>query len=82
MAEPTADLLLAGHTHGGQVQLPLIGPLMTLSIVPRAWASGHTALPWGGDLVVSRGVGMERREAPELRFLCRPQVVIVEVEPA
>lgn len=82
MAQPPADLLLAGHTHGGQVQLPFVGPLMTLSIVPRAWASGHTALPWGGDLVVSRGVGMERREAPQLRFLCRPQIVIVEIVPA
>lgn len=82
MTRPPADLLLAGHTHGGQVQLPGFGPLMTLSKVPRAWASGHTALPWGGDLVVSRGIGMERREAPRLRFLCRPEVVLIELVPA
>ena len=77
-----ADLLIAGHTHGGQVQLPLLGPPITLSRVPRAWADGLTALPGGRHLVVSRGVGMERGHAPRLRFLCRPEVVIVDVLPA
>lgn len=76
-----ADLLLAGHTHGGQVRLPLVGPLMTLSSVPRAWAAGRTDLPSGATLLVSRGVGMERGRAPRLRFLCPPEVVIVDVVP-
>lgn len=76
-----ADLLLAGHTHGGQVQLPGIGPLLTLSRVPRKWASGVTQLPSSATLIVSRGVGMERRDAPRLRFLCRPEVVIIDVLP-
>jgi uncharacterized protein len=76
-----ADLLVAGHTHGGQVRLPFVGPLVTLSAVPRAWAAGVTALPKGRTLVVSRGVGMERGPAPRLRFLCRPEIVIVEVTP-
>lgn len=82
LAAPPADLLLAGHTHGGQVRLPGIGPLVTLSAVPRAMAAGHTDLGDGRHLVVSRGIGMERREAPRLRFLCRPEVVIVDVVPA
>lgn len=72
-----ADLLLAGHTHGGQVRLPLIGPLLTLSRVPRAWAAGVTPLA-GATLVVSRGIGMERGDAPRLRFGCRPELVILE----
>jgi predicted MPP superfamily phosphohydrolase len=73
-----ADLLVAGHTHGGQVRLPLIGPIMTLSGVPRSWAAGVTPI---GErtLVVTRGVGLERGFAPRLRFLCRPEVVIVDV---
>jgi hypothetical protein len=75
------DLLIAGHTHGGQVQLPLIGPLITLSRVPRSWASGRTELDNGRTLVVSRGIGMERGHAPQLRFLCRPQIVVIEVVP-
>lgn len=76
-----ADLLVAGHTHGGQVRLPLVGPLVTLSKVPRAWAAGTTRLDGGRTLVVSRGVGMERSDAPRLRFLCRPEIVIIELVP-
>jgi predicted MPP superfamily phosphohydrolase len=81
LGDHDADLLIAGHTHGGQVRLPLLGPLMTLSRVPRAWAAGVTALPGDGTLVVSRGIGMERGRAPRLRFLCRPEIVIIEVQP-
>ena len=76
-----ADLLLAGHTHGGQVKLPWIGPLVTLSKVPRAWAHGRTELGAGRVLVVSAGLGMERGDAPRLRFLCPPEIVIIDVKP-
>ena len=76
-----ADLLLAGHTHGGQVRLPLIGPVVTFSEVPRSWAAGLTNLSGGRTLVVSRGVGMERRDAPRLRFMCRPQIVFIDLVP-
>jgi hypothetical protein len=76
-----ADLLLAGHTHGGQVRLPLVGPLSTHTEAPRDWAAGRTELPSGATLIVSRGVGMERAEAPPIRFLCRPQLVVLELLP-
>jgi hypothetical protein len=75
------DLLLAGHCHGGQVRLPFLGPIVTLARVPRAWAAGVTTLPGGQTLIVSRGVGMERGAAPRLRFLCRPELVIIELLP-
>ena len=81
LARPDAHLLLAGHTHGGQVQLPGLGPVWTLSALPRDQASGHTRLASGADLVVSRGVGLERALAPRLRFLCRPEVVLIDVVP-
>ncbi len=77
-----ADLLVAGHTHGGQVQLPLIGPLFTLSEVPRKWAAGAlTEIAPERWLVVSRGIGMERHNAPRLRFLAPPEIVIVNLVP-
>jgi len=82
LGEIDADLLLAGHTHGGQFQLPGIGPLLTLSLVPRSWAAGLTEIKPDQYLLVSRGIGLERGSAPRMRFLCRPELVILEIKPA
>lgn len=81
LARPPAQLLLAGHTHGGQVALPGFGPLLTLSRVPRDWASGHTPLTGGTHLVVSRGTGLEREHAPRIRLWCRPELAILDLVP-
>jgi predicted MPP superfamily phosphohydrolase len=75
------DLLLAGHTHGGQFQIPGFGPLLTLSSVPREWASGLTEIKPGQYLLVSRGIGLERGDAPRLRLFCRPELIIITLEP-
>lgn len=77
------DLLIAGHCHGGQVQLPFYGPLMTASNIPKRWVNGDVVLlPSGSKLIVSRGVGMERQHAPRLRFCCRPQLIFVDLLPS
>lgn len=69
-------LVLAGHTHGGQVQLPFVGALVTLSRLPRKYADYYG--PYGnGTLSVSRGIGMERHDAPRLRFLCDPEIRLI-----
>jgi uncharacterized protein len=79
----TADLIVAGHTHGGQVQLPWLGPLTVLSDIPRTWgAGGLVPLSNQRQLYISRGIGMERGAAPRLRFLCRPEVALLELTPA
>jgi predicted MPP superfamily phosphohydrolase len=75
------DLLVAGHTHGGQVRLPFFGPIITHSRVPYRWASGLTTLPGGAKLLVSRGAGMERGYAPRMRFLCRPELIVIDLMP-
>ena len=77
-----AELLVAGHTHGGQIRLPILGPLLTHSAVPHSWAAGATRLASGAVLVVSRGIGMERERAPRFRFLCRPELVVIDLTPA
>ena len=73
------DLCLAGHTHGGQIRLPFIGPLMTASSVPREWAMGFRRI---GQLYlnVSAGIGAERLEGlPAIRFNCPPDISIITV---
>jgi hypothetical protein len=74
---PALDLVIAGHTHGGQVQLPFFGAPLTLSGVPRAVGSGGLHELDGRRIYVSRGVGCERGAAPRLRFLCPPEVSLL-----
>jgi predicted MPP superfamily phosphohydrolase len=71
-------LALAGHTHGGQVVLPLLGPPVTLSRLPNRYAGGLHRYE-GTWLHVSRGIGMERLTAPQVRFLCPPEMTLLEV---
>lgn len=69
------DLYLAGHTHGGQVRLPFVGSLLTVSDFGRTYEAGRFDVK-GTTLVVSRGIGFEPG-FPPIRFLCRPQLVRV-----
>jgi predicted MPP superfamily phosphohydrolase len=66
-----ADLILAGHTHGGQIKLPLIGAPYTLRMDPRiAIASGFQRVE-AGLLHITAGLG----HTIPLRFGCPPEVV-------
>jgi uncharacterized protein len=67
-------LHVAGHTHGGQVCIPLFGPPFTSSKFGRRYASGVHRVG-AAALVVSRGVGMEGGGMPRLRFLAPPEVI-------
>jgi predicted MPP superfamily phosphohydrolase len=72
------DLVLAGHTHGGQVVMPFFGPVVTASRLPRLFAGGLHDFR-GTPLHVSRGVGMERGFSPPVRFLCPPEVCVLDL---
>lgn len=73
-----ADLILCGHTHGGQVRLPFIGPLVTNSRVGRSRAAGLSQV---GDakLYVSRGLGTSMWR---IRFNCPPEVAVLTLRKA
>lgn len=75
------DLVVSGHTHGGQVQLPWFGPPITLSAVPRRVAAGGLHEVDGRRVYVSRGIGWEHGHAPRVRFLCAPEVTILRLVP-
>ncbi len=68
------DLMLSGHTHGGQVRLPFFGALFTGSLYGRKLQNGLYKLNQT-CLYISRGIGLEGMGAPRVRFLCKPEVV-------
>lgn len=76
------DLIVSGHTHGGQISVPFVGPLVTFSDVPRDVASGGLGVVDAYPVYVSTGVGLERHHAPQVRFGVRPSVGIIDVVPA
>jgi len=66
------DLYLAGHSHGGQVRLPLFGPLHLDEGWPRNWSHGMVRLAHGQTwLYVTRGLGISK---VPVRFLCPPEI--------
>ncbi len=67
-------LQLSGHTHGGQVRLPLVGALL-LPYLGRKYDVGLFRVN-GGWVYTNRGVGVI---TPPVRFNCRPEVTIVEI---
>jgi uncharacterized protein len=76
LADAGHDLLLAGHTHGGQVRLPGIGALTANCDLPLHQARGLSTHR-GRVLHVSAGLG-HSRYAP-FRFACRPEATLLEL---
>ena len=73
------DLVLAGHTHGGQVVIPFFGPPRTAIRLPRRYAGGLNEYA-GIPIHVSRGIGMERGFDIPVRFLCPPEIGILDLQ--
>jgi predicted MPP superfamily phosphohydrolase len=78
LAELGYDLVVCGHTHGGQLRVPGVGALVTNSNLPRRMARGVSRLD-GSWLHVSAGLGTSRF-AP-VRFACRPEACMLELVP-
>ena len=72
------DLYLCGHTHGGQIRLPFYGAVFTSSLYGKRYEMGRYQ-ERGTTLYVSRGLGLEGKGAPRMRFLCPPEMVFVEL---
>jgi len=72
------DLVLCGHTHGGQIRLPLFGAVFTSSIYGKRYEMGEYR-EGSTTMVVSRGIGMEGKGMPRMRFLCEPEIELIEL---
>jgi hypothetical protein len=74
------DLYLCGHTHGGQIALPVWGALVTQSLHGKQYEAG---LFRKGSLsiYVNRGIGMTGGWAPPIRFLAPPEITVIDLVP-
>ena len=68
------NLTLAGHTHGGQVRIPIIGPIFTASNYGNKYAIGLVEEN-GKKLITTRGIGVS---ILPFRFNCPPEIVVIE----
>ena len=71
------DLIVTGHTHGGQVRLPLYGAVVTNSHMPRALSRGLSRV---GHAYVHVSPGLGTSKYAPFRFMCRPEATILELE--
>jgi uncharacterized protein len=78
--EDEVDLVLSGHTHGGQVRLPSLGALKSPLEhgLQELYDEGLRRRPWT-QVYVSRGVGTS---SLPVRFLCRPEVALLRLTSA
>lgn len=72
-----ATLTLAGHTHGGQVCVPPIGPIIVPSRYGTDYARGHIEEN-GHHLFVSSGIGTS---ILPIRFCCAPEISVLVLHP-
>ncbi|CAN5895895.1 metallophosphoesterase [soil metagenome] len=77
-ATDDVDLVLSGHTHGGQVRLPGLGAIVNSTAHPDLYDAGVRRRPWT-QVYTSRGIGTTHLP---IRFLTRPEVAIVTLTAA
>ncbi len=69
------ELILCGHTHGGQVRLPLIGSFLARLLAGTHYDQGAFSV-LGSRVYVTRGVGMTTHQ---IRLFCPPEIVLLTV---
>lgn len=67
------DLIVSGHTHGGQVRVPLIGAPVNSAEYPDLYEEGLRRRPWT-QVYTSRGIGTS---GLHVRFMARPEVTLL-----
>ncbi|BBH65139.1 metallophosphoesterase [Actinoplanes sp. OR16] len=80
MAGDGFDLLLAGHTHGGQVCVPFYGALTTNCDLPHSMAKGLHRWP-GSDAWLHVSAGLGTHPTAPIRFSCRPEATLLTLIP-
>lgn len=81
MAADGFPLLLAGHTHGGQVRVPGVGALVTNCGLDRRLARGLHRWPATGAAWVHVSAGVGTHPTAPIRFACRPEASLLTLIP-
>lgn len=76
-ADEGFDLVLAGHTHGGQVRVPFVGALVDNCDLPLRMARGLSA--WDDHLWLHVSAGLGTSRFAPVRFACRPEASILDL---
>ena len=71
------DLMLSGHTHGGQIVIPFVGPLV-LPVSNKEYTSGLRHSIRGSKVFISKGIGWT---IYPVRFNCYPEIAVLELVP-
>lgn len=74
------DLILAGHTHGGQINIPFLSSEFIYSEYGDKYKKGLFRKN-KSTLYVNRGIGMSGNIKYRLRFLSRPEILILTLKP-
>jgi predicted MPP superfamily phosphohydrolase len=73
----TADLVVSGHTHGGQVRLPIIGAIAPLPTkLGRDFDRGLFKYADSSQLFITRGAG---EMGPRARLFNRPEIAVLDI---
>ena len=78
-AEDGYDLVLAGHTHGGQLCLPFFGALVTNCGIDRSRVKGPSR--WGAHMRLHVSAGVGTSPYAPARFCCRPEASLLTLVP-
>ncbi|MBM9467384.1 metallophosphoesterase [Nakamurella leprariae] len=78
-AEDGYDLVLAGHTHGGQVRIPGIGAVVTNCGIDRSRVRGLSR--WGSSMWLHVSAGLGGNPYLPVRFCCRPEATLITLLP-
>ena len=70
----SVNITLAGHTHGGQIRIPLFGPIFTASSYHDKYAKG-LIIEKDKKLITTIGIGVS---ILPIRFNCVPEIVVIE----
>jgi predicted MPP superfamily phosphohydrolase len=82
MTNKDAEVIFAGHTHGGQVRLPFLGALTTNSDLPTKYARGFSAWEFNHkQMVLSVVAGLGNSIFAPVRFFCLPEVRFITLLP-